>query len=520
MTVPAQAVVLFIVDQLSAVWVERAIKGAVDLPNLRRLKDRGTTFNAAFSNNPVCCPARASIATGLTSHGHGVLECGYRLDPTIPTFMAALQAAGWRTAAVGKVHLLPQVESLAHDYRAYGFDSTFISEDPRAGEWLDWVRENHPDHYEAALITVWMTMVPDLNNYGADGRDLAQEIERMRAGHDWGHGATGAADADAYLLPFPAEVSQTEWITSRAVEWMRQVEATDDFFIQVSYVQPHGPFSPPAGYLSRVNQDELPEPIPAEWPSDPLAPAAFASDPQTSREDSIERTRWVRSLYFADLAHLDEQLGRVLGALESTGRTATTTVMFLSDHGELLGDHGFFGKWGRHYDACIRVPLVLAGPGFPAGIERGELVDLTDIAPTILELAGLPAPVTPLYGQLAEGMTVPALAGRSLLPPRLGATSQPSRRSVYVESNNPFWAVGPHSWARTVRTASHRYTLYPQGSGEQLFDLVADPAESDNLAGRAEFAGLREEMRDLLLEAVIAQDHPPTPRGLDRIGAW
>ncbi|MGH3585748.1 MAG: sulfatase-like hydrolase/transferase, partial [Pseudonocardia sp.] len=156
------------VDQLAARWLERSWDGVVDLPNLRGLAEGGVRFPNAFTPNPVCSPARASVATGLTSQGHGVTECGYALDPAVPTFMHALRDAGWRTGAFGKLHLQPQIAGVHPDYHPYGFDVTHISEDPRAGAWLDWVRDHHPEHYEAAQATVWMTMIPELAAYGPD----------------------------------------------------------------------------------------------------------------------------------------------------------------------------------------------------------------------------------------------------------------------------------------------------------------------------------------------------------------
>src|SRR5690606_31527385 len=153
----------------------------VSLPNLAALRDGGATFNRAFTNNPVCSPARATIATGLPSASHGVTECGYELDPAVPTFMQALQSDGWRTGAFGKLHFVPQIATTAPDYTPYGFDVTHITEDSRVGEWLDWVREEHPDHYRAALATVWMTMIPGLDEYGAERTDLLAEIRRAKA---------------------------------------------------------------------------------------------------------------------------------------------------------------------------------------------------------------------------------------------------------------------------------------------------------------------------------------------------
>ena len=513
----AKTIILFMVDQLAARWVEQALAGTAPMPNLERLKRRGTTFTRAFTNNPVCCPARATIATGLSAHAHGVLECGYRLDPAIPTFMRALSGAGWSTAVVGKLHLLPQLESILHDYRAFGFETVVESEDTRAGNWIDWVKREHPNHYQAALASIWMTGVSGLSRYGAEGHDLAKEVERIRADFDWS-AVDPEATANAYPLPFPGSLSQTEWITEQGLRILEQTPHGQDLFLQLSYVQPHNPFSPPAEYLDLVKREEIPQPIAAEWIGDPRAPSAFSRDPEVDQD--VARALHARRLYFADMCHLDAQLGRVLDELENPHRAHGSYVLFVSDHGELLGDHGFYGKWGRHYDACIRIPLIIGGPGIPMASLRDDLVDLTDIAPTILEVAGVSMPALPsLQRARTDSNTIETTPGQSLLPIARGETR--SRHSaVYVESNNPYWEVSLQSWARTIRTERHRLTVYGQASGQQLFDLEADPEEQHNLSGLPEASTVERQLTEELIQQLIAQDYPPTPRGLYQLTAW
>ncbi|TDD00172.1 DUF4976 domain-containing protein [Nonomuraea deserti] len=504
-------IVLVMVDQLAARWLEQAWQGVVDLPNLRALAEGGVRFPNAFTPNPVCAPARATVATGLTSQGHGVTECGYDLDPALPTFMRTLQRGGWRTGAFGKLHLRTQIGGVRPDYRPYGFDVTHITEDPRAGEWLDWVREHHPEHYRAALSTVWMTMIPELRAYGPQRRDLVAEIEAARREFP-------ASTGEAYTLPFPAEISQTSWITERACDFIRGTEAGRPLFAHVSYVQPHNPFAPPAGYLRHVRAENIPVPLPAEWRSG--GPAYF--DREQYRQASYDVDDWKshRLHYFADLAHLDEQLGRLVDCLRETGRLAGTYVIFTSDHGELLHDHGLVGKWERHYDTCIRVPLIVSGPGLSPAV-RSELVELTDLAPTILDLAGLePDPLArPHLGNPHVPRQLPALPGSSLLPLCQGLDLD-WRTAVYVQSNNNHWEASPRSWSRTIRTARHRYTRYFGGGGEQLFDLEADPDEQHDLAADPAAEPIRRRLHDELLELVVLDGYPNSPRGLYGIGTW
>lgn len=514
------SVVLVMVDQLAARWLEAAGRGVVDLPNLRRLAGNGTTFSNAFTNNPVCSPARATVATGLSSAGHGVTECGYALDPGVPTFMRALQDAGWTTGAFGKLHLVPQVVGEPPDYRRYGFDVAHVTEDQRVGEWLDWVETTHPEHYRAALSTVWMTMTEGLADHGPDHRDLRSEIAKARLETPRATADCPGADDEAYPLPFPAEVSQTAWITDRAIDFVRAVPADRPLFAHVSYVQPHNPFTPPAEYPPLVDAGRIPEPVAAEWyPA--RRPAYFRPDHYP--EPSYTRRNWRhdRRMYFADLAHLDAEIGRLLRCVVESGRGKDTYVVFTSDHGELLHDHGLLGKWERHYDACVRIPLVVHGPGLGGGV-RGELVDLTDVAPTVLDMAGLAAPSLPRpdLGRPLVPERLPLLPGRSLLPLCRGERVDGWRDAVHIRSDNNHWEATPRSWCRTIRTARHRYSMFLGGGGEQLFDLAADPDEEHDLARDPSCATLREELRDRLMEAIVLDGYPNSPRGLVGIGTW
>lgn len=510
-------VVVVMVDQLGAKWFEAALDGAIPAPNLRWLCERGTRFANAFTTNPVCSPARATIFTGLTGRGHGVIDCGYRLDPAVPTFVHALQRGGWRTGAFGKVHVIPQLEDASPDYRPYGFDVTAITEDARIGAWLDSVRREHPAHYDAALATVWMTMAPVL---ASDEGALAEIAAAQRAVH-WST-SERPRPPGAYELPFPAAVSQTEWITERALSFLDTAASDGPLFAHVSYVQPHNPFCAPRELLERVDAGRIPPPLPAEWQADARAPTAFRNDLRGPAADDWQDVETARRLYFADLEHLDAQIGRLRAALEARGRLETTFIVFLSDHGELLFDHGFVTKFHRHYDAAIRIPLVIAGPGIAHGVVRDELVDLTDIAPTIHAMTGLAPPALARFDSERGGVVedLPALPGRSLLalcsPEPAGAW----RDAVYVESYGAYWVQRPEAWARTVRTARHRYTLYVGDRSEQLYDLVDDPGEQRNLAHDPAHRATRQELRDRLLELVVLQDWPHPPRDLYAVGGW
>ncbi len=530
-------VILFMVDQLSARWLEVARdKGICALPNLDWLRENGTSFTRTFSSNPVCSPTRATIATGLCSRAHGLIMNGYALNPEIPTFMQALQKEGWRTGAFGKLHLRPHHESLVHDYRPYGFDVVHGTEDDRAGEWLDWVKEAHPEHYEAALSTAWPA-VPGYAEYGPDGVDLRPAIRAAKERYPHPTEAWPKNSPKAYTLPFPEEVSQSSWITARALDFIRDTDSDQPLFAHISFVAPHGPFCPPAEFMDRVNPEKIPAPVPADWLNDADAPEYFQKMARVLHGESDDRPSWMKDMavtpgsdeqpplipdlsherhcYFADITHLDEQLGRVRKALQDTGRLDNTYIIFVSDHGEFLGDHGFWQKQERHYDGGIRVPLIIAGPGLQKNARRQEIVQLEDICPTILNLTGVPLPHLRFrhFGGRQDD-SAPAISGRSLVELCRGEVPDDWREEAYVESFPCFGPGTLGAWARTVRTSRYRYTFYPDGHGEQLFDLEADPDEQKNLVNEPEHAALRRELKDRLMEQIIRQDYPVSPRDL------
>jgi len=503
--------VVFMCDQLSARWLESPHSDATPTPNIDSLREQGVTFENTFSTNPLCAPARATIATGLSTRGHGLLMNGYRLDPDLPTFMRILGNAGWRTGGFGKVHFKPQFEESHPDYEQYGFDVTAITEDQRIGDWLDWVREDHPDHFEAALATVPRPDNPALENYGPDDEDLSPRVADIQDSFEWGTTDHPENTSRAYTLPFPDEVSQTEWITRNAVEF---IEETDQpFLAQVSYVQPHYPSCPPARCLERVDPDAITEPIPPEWLDDPNAPECFSHGDPAKHANRDLPDDWLRRrrYYFGDIVHLDEQLGRILDALEQADELENTYVIFVSDHGEHLYDHGFTGKAQKHYDAGIRVPLVISGPGVESGRTREEFVQLEDLFLTILDLADVEPPSPDIWSPYVD-QEVSQYPGFSLLPLCRGETVSEWRSAAYVESYNNIYSVSPTHWARTIRTDEYRYTRYPLDSGTQLFRIDDERREAENLAGDPDYDDIRRRFKSELLDRIILQDYPHTPR--------
>ena len=511
-------VIFFMVDQLAAKWFEAALDGASDLPNFRRLKENGTYFSNAISSNPVCCPSRATIATGMTTRVHGVLENGYQLDPGLPTFMKVLQDNGWHTGALGKVHFQPHFRGLRPDYKPYGYDVVHNTEDSRGGEWLDWVEENYPEHYESVLATIWTTKVPEFERYGPKEINLRERIEKIRSNFEW---ATADFPRNTYFastMPFPEEASQTNWITMHAVNFIRGAAADIPICAQISYVQPHGPFHTFAEYMGKVELEKIPDPIPSEWFGDANAPEELKR--RKPFDYGNHDVQYARHCYFADLVHLDKQLGIVIDTLRETGRLENAYIIFLSDHGDLLFDHGLLGKEEQHYDACIRVPIIVSGPGLNKNAVVEQFVQLEDICPTVMEMTDQHFPLMPKTGPYlkTEQKDIPILPGSSFLPLCRGDETHWGRKSAYIESYNSISKDHPGQWARTIRSHKYRYSYYPRNRDEQLFDLENDPDESMNLASDPRYDSARSKLKDDLMELIIMQDYPKTRRDLFSLG--
>jgi len=212
------------------------------------------------------------------------------------------------------------------------------------------------------------------------------------------------------------------------------------------------------------------------------------------------------------MVHLDKQLGIITDTLKEVRRLDDTYIIFLADHGELLGDHGFYGKEERHYDACIRPPLIISGPGLNKGIISDEFIQHEDICPTVLEMAELTPVALPKMGPYLEieNKDIKILPGESILNICRSETAKSFRKQAYIESYNPIWSIKYSDWARTVIARGYRYTYYPDNNGDQLFDIKNDPDEQINLTGHLEYQDIKRELKDRLMECIIRQDYPKT----------
>ena len=408
----------------------RAVTGCyghplVKTPNIDRIAQAGVRFENSYCTSALCCPARASIATGRYPHETGYWDNAIVYDGRVPSWHHRLRDAGHVVVAVGKLH-----------YRSSDDDNGFTEE----------IEPMHLHEGKGAVKNL-------LRGYGEeppkeDGSFWKLYMERS------GVGETHYQDYDRK-------------ITSRAIDWLEHhARATGKpWVLYVSYISPHPPFTVPKRILDLYPEDHMPLPKgfrPGERPAHPAAEHLRTMDGVLAMTDE-RALRRVAAGYFGLITHLDEQIGAVLRAAERLGLLSNTRIAYTSDHGELFGAQGIFGKKNL-YEGAIGVPLVIAGPGLPVGRVSRQIVSHVDLFPTIVEGAG---------GALASEDR--NLKGVSLWP-AINGTDVP--RTGFAE----YHAQGSMAGAFVVRDESMKL-IYHVGMPPQLFDLERDPDELHDLAG-------------------------------------
>ena len=486
-------------------------------PNLDRLAARGMRFDRAFVANPICMPNRATLFTGRHPSVHGVRFNGISLDPTASTFVRTLRENGWRTAQFGKLHL-----------QNMGVGGAFIGpiwHDAAPGDAL---RSVHPEGWD-----LWengdrhrrekVQIPPDF--YGLDEVELAVNHGDLVSGHYWQWLLEKGVDPTQLQGPgralphaskwnqvwrtaVPEELYPTRYVAERTAAFLERQAKTPErpFLAFCSFPDPHHPFTPPGRYFDLYDPARIPLPETfgdRHERSMPHLQRMIASRGQQGMPvapfaPTEEQFREMAACEYGMISMIDDGVGGVMAALERSGRTDDTIVVFTSDHGDMFGDHGLMLKASMHYEGCIRVPLVIAAPGRAAGVSR-SLASTLDLPQTLLELAGVPA-----YHGMQGASLVPVLADP-------GARV---RDHVLVEEDQMFdmAGVGQPLRMRTLVTEDARLTLYQGAERGELFDLARDPRELVNLWDDAGAGALRAELALRLARAGMqVADTSPKP---------
>jgi len=400
---------------------------SVETPFLDQMAAEGVVFSHAYTPCMTCIAARASLATGLSPSNTG--RMGYRDGlpwPYANTFMRLLRDAGYQTMCAGKTHFWPARVRL-------GFEELALYEMP-------WQERERPSDYHCWLAQQTAGRVRDT----ADGLDSNSWIDRP-----WTHGE---------------ELHPSTWTTDAAIGMLERRDTTRPFFLQVGYHRPHPPLDPPLTWYERLRDAPLP-PVPVgDWAGENDVPVrSIRHDRGKLAARQLDRTR---RAYFAQISHLDSQVGRLVRFLEGHRLMESTWIVFASDHGEMLGDHHLFRKTCA-FEGSAHIPMVIR----PAGWNRQGLgslcespVTLTDLAPTFLELGGATSP--------------DAMDGISLLAWTRG--EHPRRREYVHGEHVPGWQY--------VTDGCEKLIWHSRDDRRWFFDLQRDPCELHDLSNDATVA--------------------------------
>ena len=461
-------ILLLMTDQQRADALGIEGQPVLQTPHLDHFAAAGARFRSAYAACPVCVPARRTAMTGKRPASQGVvMNYPTRLEgPTLPETLAA---AGYQTALCGKLHLWPP-------YKRFGFEHFSWADGPFSGR--------HFDDYQ---------------------RFLRREGVRTPGASD----AHGVGSNATPVRPWPLDEQHhfSNWCVSEAIEFLERRDPTRPFFLNVSFLHPHQPYTPPRfhydRYMSRA--EEIPDPVVGDWARVYERPTRGINPRNTWRLNPDPAVmREMRAGYYACIQHIDEQIGRLLGRIPSN-----TLIVFCSDHGEMLGDHQWLRK-RTPFEGSARVPLLIHGHGtvydeLLAGRSPGEPVELMDLMPTLLEAAGAAVPET--------------VEGRSLFS-LLRGDGGPWRDWLHGECSEVPTAG---SGMQYLTDGKRKYIYWPGLGQEQFFDLERDPQECHDLAGlaarRDEIAPWRRRLIETLADrpegfvrdGALAQLDGPTP---------
>ncbi len=444
-------ILLLMTDQMRGDCLGIAGHPDVKTPYLDHLASQGQWFPNAYTAVPSCIASRCSLLTGLCPEHHGRVGYQDRVDWNYPvTLPGELARAGYYTKCVGKMHVHP-LRSLL------GFHHVELHDG-----YLQAYRQPQLPYYE------YQTAADDYFHWfqsqmGAD-RDITD---------------TGVGVNSWVTRPWPYEeqLHPTNWVTDRSIDFLRSRDRSRPFFLMASYVRPHPPFDAPQCFFDLYQNRELTPPAIGDWESrERLLRRGRLVDSDTGPVDT-ESLRRAQAGYYACISHLDNQIGRLLTALEADDLLQNTIILFCADHGELLGDHYTYRKI-LPYQGSIQVPMILYRPGAAPGVNP-QLVELRDVMPTLLELAGAEVPAS--------------IDGLSMLRP-----------------NHREFLHGEHSGGELgnqyIVTKTDKYCWFTQSGREQYFHLESDPQELHDRSGDPHCQQRIAQLRGLLAEALSGRE--------------
>ena len=441
----------------------------INTPSIDKLVGEGVSFTQAYAQSPVCTPSRAAFLTGRYPRTTKCRQNGQAMPPNEKLISRLFADAGYTCGLAGKLHLATCANGVVETRIDDGY------------EVFHWSHHPQPDWPENAY-TQW------LHSKGTSWEELY-----------------GGPSTDYIKHGVPEEFNQTTWCADKTIEFIREQKG-EPWFFSYNCFAPHHPFDPPAEFLAQYNPADMPLPKTKTGELENKTtyqqldgqfahndPNAYDMGKMTDRDKQE-----ITAAYYAMVELIDKQVGRMVSALEETGQLENTIVIFMSDHGEMLGDHGFYLKGPHFYDEAVRVPLVFSWKDrFQADIRADCLMELIDIAPTLLEASGLEIPEY--------------IQGRTLLPILLGQAPAGQHRDYVFSEYYNAW-THKHSYGSMLRTREEKMVVYHGTDQGELYDLKSDPDEFENLWSDASHAELKMRMMKACFDASVFTMDPSPPR--------
>lgn len=436
----------------------------VQTPTLDKLVEQGVTFTNTYCQSPICTPSRASFMTGQYPSLARNTRNGNDTFPTdVPLISKLIADAGYNCGLVGKFHLV----------------SAGKRPEPRLDDGFDYWQHSHAPRDD------W-----------PEGTHAYADWVRKQGGNLKEMTASGSS--------VPSEYHQTTWASDCAIDYISQ-EHDRPWMLNINIYDPHPPFIPPEEYQKKFNPNDMPGPNFRE--SDlaqqkKLAAIDFQGTPKTPNECDAKTAQ---ANYYAMIAQIDDQLNRILEVLDKTGQKENTLIIFTSDHGEMLGDHGLMYKGCRFYEGLVKVPLIFSMPGSLQHNQKcNGLVELLDLSATLLDVAGVEIP------QHHQGNSLwPILIGEEP-----GENIRSSVRCEYFDALDTCFTGGTGTFATMYRDERYKIVLYHNHNLGELYDLNEDPWEYNDLWENPDYADIKNR---LIFESFNAHVNLTTNVGSERI---
>ncbi|ACT00370.1 sulfatase [Paenibacillus sp. JDR-2] len=474
-------ILLIQTDQQTAETLSLYGNTALHTPALEALAERGVVFEQAFCNYPACAPSRSSMFTGrycstLNLHANHML-----INPSEVTLPQVLKNHGYQTAIIGKNHAFTERPSSIYPGG--------VPENPSLlHEVFDYVRLADHGHM--------------VDGYRDDPG--AQAAHAWAVEHCWssplGHGTN----------PAPVEKCGTYLLGETMLDYLAHLrQENQPFFTWLSFPDPHTPYQVPEPYASMIRPEDVPMPPVDSLEGKPeRVKVAHLMDAMDTADEQL--IRQVRAIHYGMIRFIDDTLAKIFERMDALSLLENTVIIFTSDHGDSMGAHGIIQKHNFFYDSFTHVPFIMSLPGYKGTKRTSNLLELIDIMPTLLELAGIPVPPGcqgKSHAAFLEGDL--SVTPREYVVMESGEHGDPVKVSdITLRPEHPLderyfvWCAYSDAWigkGKAIRTKEWKLCIYANGEGE-LYDLKADPHELHNRFPDPAFASVRIELERKLLQ--------------------